>query len=247
MTEASAKNGNAACGEQSRTIKNWPTEDRPREKLFKRGSYNLEDTELLAILLRTGTRGQSAIDLARKIKKKFETFREMSTADTSQWREIKGLGPAKIAQLKAALEIGRRFREVEIRKERPRVKSAEDAVNIVKDLLKFRLRDLKKEVFWVILLDSQGRLIKDLEIIEGTVNQANPIIREVFEKALQEKAASIICVHNHPSGSPKPSNEDRRFTMDLVHAGDVLQVKVLDHIIIGDGQYFSFAEEGEIG
>ena len=235
MTEASAKDSNA--------IKNWPKEDRPREKLLKKGSRSLSNSELLAILLRVGVKGQSAIDLAREILKKFKTFRELSTADIIELKTFKGLGDAKIAHIKAALEIGRRFREDEMREDKPKIKSAKDTV----DILAPRMRDLKKEVFKVVLLNSQNRIIDIVEATEGTVNQAMPIPREIFQKAIQNYATSIICVHNHPSGQPKPSSEDRRFTMDLVHAGDVLQVKVLDHIIIGDGQYFSFAEEGEIG
>jgi DNA repair protein RadC len=220
----------------------WPRDDRPREKLLKRGSRSLTNTELLAILLRTGVRGESAVDLARRIMRKFRTFRNLSTADASQWKGFKGLGPAKIAQIKAALEIGRRFREDEINQKKPKIRTAEDVVEILAP----RMRDLKKEIFKVLLLNARNRVIDIIEITEGTVNQAAPMIREVFERSLKSYAVSIICVHNHPSGRPQPSNDDRRFTMDLSLAGKVLQVKVLDHIIIGDGEYFSFADQGEL-
>ena len=214
--------------------------DRPREKLFKFGEHNLSDSELLAILLRNGTAGQSAIDLARAILQRFKTFRNMGHTDLSHWKEFKGLGVAKLAQIKAAIEIGRRFREGKIRDSRPRIKSTRDVVKI----LMARMRDLKKEVFKVLLLNSQNRIIDTIEVEEGTVNQANPIAREIFQKALQNFTAFIICVHNHPGGNHKPSQEDKEFTQDLIQAGEVLQIKVLDHIIIGNNSYFSFADEG---
>ncbi|MDI6736759.1 MAG: DNA repair protein RadC [bacterium] len=225
-----------------KAILNWPEDERPREKLLKNGEYTLSNSELLAILLRTGVQGYSAIDLAREILQKFKTFRNLSHTDLSQWKEFKGLGQAKIAQIKAAIEIGRRFREDELKEEKVKIKSANDVVNILMP----RMRDLKKEVFKVVLLDSQNSIIDIIEIAEGTVNQAVPIIREIFQKALQYFTSSIICVHNHPSGSLIPSTEDKDFTKDLVQAGRVLQIKVLDHIIIGDNSYYSFGDGGLI-
>ena len=224
------------------SIKNWPEDEKPREKLLRNGEHTLSDTELLAILLRTGTKGESAIDLARKILRKFKTFREMSHTDIRKWEKIKGLGDAKICQIKSALEIGRRFREVEMRREKPKVKSSEDIV----DIFMPRMRDLNTELFKVLCLDSRNRIIDDIEIEEGTVNQANPIIREIFQKASREFPASIICMHNHPSGDPSPSREDKEFTKTLVKAGEILNIKVLDHIIFGDNTYFSFADKNLI-
>lgn len=219
----------------------WPKEDRPREKLLKKGEHTLSDSELLAILLRTGVKGQSAIDLARKVLEKFKTFRKMSCADLSHWKEFKGLGAAKIAQIKAAIEIGRRFGE-ETRKNKAKVKSSQDIANILMP----RMRDLPKEVFKILILNSQNNIIDIIEAVEGTVDHALPILREIFQKALQNLAASIICVHNHPSGNPQPSPEDKSFTQDLAQAGKILQITVLDHIIIGDNTYFSFADKGLI-
>jgi len=223
-------------------ISSWPEEDRPREKLFKEGEHKLSNTELLAILIRSGVKGQSAIDLARKIMQKFKTFRNLSHTDISHWKEFKGLGQAKIAQIKAAIEIGRRFREDEIKEDNIKIKSSNDVV----DILIPRMRDLKKEVFKIVLLDSQNNIIDIIEITEGTVNQAGPITREIFQKALQYFASSIICVHNHPSGNLTPSLEDKNFTKNLVQAGKFLQIKVLDHIIIGDSSYYSFGDRGLI-
>ncbi len=221
-------------------IKNWPKDERPREKLFKSGEHRLSDTELLAILLRSGTKGQSAIDLARRIIKEFKTFRNMSHTDIRRWKEFKGLGQAKIAQIKAAIEIGRRFREQEIKEKKIKITCAKDATAFLMP----RMRDLKKEVFKVLLLDGQNRLIDIAEIEEGSVTQASPVIREIISLALQNFAAAIICVHNHPSGNPNPSEEDKDFTKELVSAGKIMQLKILDHIIFGNNNYFSFTDKG---
>lgn len=224
-------------------ICHWPEDDRPREKLVKYGEHRLSNAELLAILLRTGVKGQSALDLARAILAKFQTFRKMSHTDLHAWQEFKGLGPAKMAQIKAALEIGRRFREDQSREERPRIRSAQDVV----ELLMPRLRDLKTEVFKTVLLNSQNKVIDILEESQGTVNFTTPIVREIFQKALQHFAVSLICAHNHPSGESTPSQEDRSFTRRLVEAGETMGIKVLDHLIIGDNQYYSFADQGLLG
>jgi len=222
-------------------IKSWPKDDRPREKLFKEGEHKLSNTELLAILIRSGVKGQSAIDLARKILQKFKTFRNMSHTDIRDWKEFKGLGIAKIAQIKAAIEIGRRFGEEKI-EEKPKIESSKDAV----DILMPRMRDLKKEIFKIVLLNSQNRIIDIIEIEEGTVNKATPMIREIFQRASQKFATSLICVHNHPSGKITPSREDCEFTKELSKAGKIMQVNVLDHVIIGDNEYYSFADEGDL-
>jgi DNA repair protein RadC len=223
-------------------IKNWPRSDRPREKLLRDGEHTLSDTELIAILLRTGIKGRSAIDLAREILDKFSTFRGMSHTDFADWRLIKGLGPAKIAQLKAAIEIGRRFAEEETKKTRIQIRSSKTAA----DLLMPRLRDLKKEVFKIMFLNSRNQVLDICEVSQGTVDRAHPIIREVFQESLRKFSCSIICLHNHPSGNPAPSQEDKEFTSQLAKAGAALEIKVLDHIIIGDNRYFSFADENLI-
>jgi DNA repair protein RadC len=224
-------------------IKSWPEDDRPREKLLKKGAGALSSSELLAILLRTGVKGNSAIDLARQIIDKFGTFRNMNHTDMREWKEFKGLGPAKIAQIQAALEIGRRFREVEIRGSKQKIANAKD----IFDILMPQMRDLKTEVFKVAYLNSNNRIIEISDAATGTVNQAMPIVREIIHAALQKFAAAIICVHNHPSANIAPSPEDKKFTQELSAAGKLMGIKVLDHIIIGDGNYFSFADEGIIG
>ena len=228
---------------KSKGIKSWPEDDRPREKLLKRGEGALSNSELLAILLRTGVEGNSAIDLARKIIDKFGTFRNMSHTDMREWKEFKGLGPAKIAQIKAALEIGRRFREDEVLSVKQKIASAHEVVNIIMP----QMRDLKIEVFKVVYLNSNNGIIDISNAATGTVNQAMPIVREIIHEALQKFAAAIICVHNHPSANISPSSEDKKFTQELAAAGKLMGIKVLDHIIVGDDTYYSFADQGLMG
>jgi len=220
-------------------IKNWPEDERPREKLLKFGEHTLTNAELLAILLRSGVKGNSALDLGRKLIAKFNTFRNLSHTDISQWKEIKGLGEAKICQIKAALEIGKRFM-AEVKKPKGKVKSSKE----VADLFMPRMRDLKKEVFKIILLDGRNNITDIVEIDEGTVTQTSPYVREIISKALQNFSPAIACVHNHPSGDPRPSQNDKIFTRELVKAGRLMQIKILDHVIIGDNRYFSFADKG---
>lgn len=224
------------------SIREWSPDDRPREKLFAQGEESLSTAELLAILLRTGCRGTNAIELSRQIIDRFGSLRNMSHTDARGWKSFKGLGKAKVAQIKAALELGRRFREEEWREERPQIKSAKDTI----DLLMPRMRDLKKEVFKVIFLNSQNRVIAVEDLAQGTVNHASPIIREIFHRALEHFAAAVICAHNHPSGNVTPSPEDRAFTHKLVTAGKNLEIAVLDHIIVGRDCWYSFLDRGEM-
>lgn len=221
-------------------IKSWPKDDRPREKLFREGEHKLSNTELLAILLRSGVKGQSAIDLSRKIISKFKTFRNMSHTDVRDWKEFKGLGQAKIAQIKAALEIGRRFREDEASAGKQKISSAKDIV----DILMPQMRDLKTEVFKIVYLDSNNRIIDIMNAATGTVNQSIPIVREIIHAGLQKFAVSIVCVHNHPSANIAPSTQDKKITKELSDAGKLMEIKLVDHIIIGDDSYFSFSDEG---
>jgi len=223
-------------------INNWQEEDRPREKLIRDGEHTLSDSELLAIILGTGTKGHSALDLARMILQRFRTFRQIGQADLRHWEQLKGLGKAKVSQVKAAIEIARRFNEEKIKEKRVKIKSSKD----VACMLMPRMQDLKKEVFKVLFLNSQNRIIDLIEIEEGSVNQARPIIREIYHQALLEFASFIVCVHNHPSGNSQPSLQDKQFTRELVSAGECLFIKCLDHIIIGNGKYFSFSDKGII-
>jgi DNA repair protein RadC len=217
------------------TIKEWEVDDRPREKLFKYGEGMLSDAELLALLLRTGVKGHSALDLARKMIRDFGSLRNMASCDVSRWKPVKGLGPAKIAQIKAAFELGRRFLEEKIQQERPQIHSAQDAA----DLLAGRMRDLKVEVFKVIYLDSQNRVIDIEDAAQGTVNQVTPIIREILHKALGHYASGLICAHNHPSGSLSASPQDKVFTRSLKEACVLMGLRLIDHIVISPQGYCS--------
>ena len=222
-------------------IKKWPKDERPREKLFKYGEHTLTNAELLAILFRSGVKGSSAVDLGRQVIGYFKTFRNMSHTNISEMRSFKGLGDAKIAQLRASFEIARRFMS-EPKKASAVIKSPKDAAGLFMP----RLRDIKKEVFQVLLLNSKNNIIDIIEIEEGTVDQASPQVREIALKALQNFAAGIIAVHNHPSGDPEPSKEDLMFTKNLAVACRALEINVIDHIIIGDNRYYSFAEHKKL-
>lgn len=226
---------------QKTGISTWPEGERPREKLLKFGEHTLTDAELLGILFRSGTKGDSAVDLGRKVMMKFKTFRNMSHTYISQWREIKGLGDAKICQIKAAMEIARRFLTEE-KKPKGKVKSSKEVANLMMP----RMRDLKKEVFKILLLDGQNNImdIKGIEIAEGTVNRTNAYPSEVMAVALTNFAASVILVHNHPGGNPEPSDNDKKLTRNIVIAAKSLSIELLDHIIIGHNIYYSFADEG---
>ena len=221
-------------------IKTWPEDDRPREKLLKKGAGALSNSELLAILLRTGTQGSSAIDLARKVLKKFGTFRNMAHTDSLDWKEFKGLGSAKMAHIQAALEIGKRYREDEVTTGKQKIASAKDIVDIVMP----QIRDLKTEVFKVVYLDSNNRIIDISDTTVGTVDRVFPIVREIIHAALQKFAKSIVCAHNHPSANITPSTQDKTFTKELCDAGKLMEIKVLDHVIIAGDKYYSFADEG---
>lgn len=223
------------------SIKKWPKNERPREKLFKYGEHALTNAELLAILFRTGVKGMSAVDLGRQVVENFKTFRNMSHADISKMRNFKGLGDAKIAQLRASFEIARRFMS-EPKEPSKTIKSPKDAVKLFMP----RLRDIKKEIFQILLLNSKNNIIDIVETGDGTVDQANPHIREIALKALQNFAAGIIAAHNHPSGDPEPSKEDIMFTKNLITACEALEINVMDHIIIGDNKYYSFAEHKQL-
>jgi DNA repair protein RadC len=159
-----------------------------------------------------------------------------------EWNALKGLGPAKIAQIQAALEIGRRFREDEVLSAKQKIASAQDIVDVVLP----HMRDLKTEVSKVVYLNGDSRIIDISDAATGTVNQAMPIIREIIHTALQKFATAIICVHNHPSANITPSPEDKKFTKELAAAGKLMGIKVLDHIIIGDDTFYSFANDGAL-
>jgi len=217
------------------TIKQWAVDDRPREKLFKLGEEKLSDAEILALILRTGTKGETALDLARQIINIFGSLRQISSCKTQEWKLIKGLGDAKIAQIRASFELGRRVLEDKVQQELPKIQSARDVAN----LLSPRMRDLKIEVFRVVYLNGQNGVIAIEDIAQGTVNHVTPIIREILHKALTHYASAIICAHNHPSGNLLPSKEDQVFTNAIKSACVLMGIKFVDHIIISPHGYRS--------
>ena len=223
------------------SIRNWPEDDRPREKLLKHGEHVLSNAELLAILIRTGTTGKSAIDLGRELLNKFKSLRAMSGVDISEFKEIAGLKEAKIAQLKAAIELGRRMMSEE-KAFHGVVKSSADVVDFLMPLM----RDLTKELFKILLLDKGNRVSEVIDVDLGTVDRVNPSVRDILITALKYQAPSMIVAHNHPSGNIKPSEADKRLTKDLVKAALAMELRIFDHVIIGENSYFSFADEGLI-
>ena len=223
-------------------IKDWPEDERPREKLLKRGAAALSDAELLALVLRTGdaAAGKSAIDLGRELLERFDgNLRELAQAELNELQQIKGLGLAKAASIKAAFTLGSRFQARRLETLERFTSPAQ-----VFDFLHHELRDNRKELFLILLLDGKNRITRKVQVSEGSLNQSIVHPREVFAPAVRESAAAMIFIHNHPSGDPAPSREDREITRRLKEAGEILGIKVLDHIIIGDGSYFSFVESG---
>jgi DNA repair protein RadC len=223
------------------SIRNWPEDDRPREKLLKHGEHVLSNAELLAILIRTGTTGKSAIDLGRELLNKFKSLRTMSGVDVSEFKEIMGLKDAKIAQIKAAIELGRRMMSEE-KAFHGMVKSSSDVVDFLMPLM----RDLKKELFKTMLLDKGNRIFEVIDIDTGTIDRVNPSVREILMVALKYQSPAMILAHNHPSGNIAPSEADKRLTHDLVKAASAMELRIFDHVIIGENSYFSFADEGLI-
>jgi len=224
-----------------KSIKDWPEDERPRERLMRYGAHHLSEAQLLAIILRTGGGEKSAIDLAIELMDLFGDLKKIETASLGEFTVLKGMGKAKVAQLKAAFELGRRLMK-EPCVQGPVFSSGQD----VYTYYHHRFKNLKKEIFRCAMLDAKNRVLKDCKISEGTLTNSLIHPREAFRDAIKESAASVIFVHNHPSGDPSPSREDILITERLVNAGDIIGIKVLDHVIIGDEKYTSMMERGYI-
>ncbi len=241
-------------------IKDLPENERPRERLHKYGPEILKDSELLAIILKSGFQGTSAIQLGEQILTALEgDLKRMADYKSKQFEKIKGVGEAKAAQIVAALELGKRL--ARFHAERDKITSPSD----VADLMMSKMRYLQKEIVCVLCLDTKGgvttkgvagdlnddltwgkKLLSETTVFEGTLNASVFHPREIFRFAIEESANSIVLVHNHPSGDPQPSQEDIRATKQLIEAGNQIGIKVLDHIVIGDGIFVSLKEEGFI-
>ena len=221
------------------SIKNWPVGERPREKLLSRGPSSLSDAELLAIFLRTGTKGIDAVSLARALLEQFGSLRQLLLADQQSFCEAPGLGPAKYVQLQASQELMRRFLDEKLMRA-----NALTNPELTRMFLQSRLRDQSREVFALLLLDNQHRVIEFNELFFGTLDAAAVYPREIVALVLKRGAAAVILVHNHPSGVAEPSHADRLITERIQAALGLLDIRVLDHLVVGDGETVSFAERG---
>lgn len=220
-------------------IKDWSHEDRPREKLEQRGPAALTDAELLAILIGSGTQRITALDLAKTLLNEYENIAELAKCNFQELRQFKGIGKVKAIKLVASFEMLRRMQAHRPAK-KTKIKTPEDVAEKFIPVL----RDLKKEIFRVVLLDSANQIIRDVTISEGTLNASLVHPREVFKAAIDERAASVILLHNHPSGNPEPSAEDISITEQLRQAGKIMGIPVRDHIIVAGAQFTSLAQLG---
>lgn len=220
-------------------IKDWPEQQRPREKLLRLGAEALTDSELLAIFLRIGVKGKSAVDLADDMLAEFGSLQALFNADQKRFCQVNGLGEAKYAQLQSVLEMARRhFFETLKRGE------ALTSPEATRQYLCDRIKHFPYEMFVCLFLDNQHRIIELEEMFRGTIDSASVYPREVLKRALHHNAAAVIFAHNHPSGINEPSQSDREITTKLQHGLALVDIRVLDHFIIADGEPFSFAEHG---
>ncbi len=220
-------------------INQWPSAERPRERLLVQGAAALSDAELLAIFLRTGVVGCSAVELARQLLQQFGGLSPLLAANKQEFCAIRGLGEAKFVQLQATMELARRHLASELRRE-----SCMNSPQAVRDYLRSHLQGLEEERFLLLLLDSQHRVITLEALARGTIDAAAVYPREVVKVALSANAAAVILAHNHPSGVAEPSQADRHITGRIQQALALVDIPVLDHLVVGSGQSCSFAERG---
>lgn len=220
-------------------ITDWPEGERPREKLLHKGPASLSDAELLAIFLRTGVTGKSAVDLARELRGRYDSLSRLFAAELDDFCAVSGIGPAKYVQLQAVWELARRALA-----EQAHEKEVLGSPQAVRDYLRLSLGSLPYEVFAIVLLDAQNRLLAMDELFRGTLTQTSVYPREVVKLALRHNAASIILAHNHPSGVAEPSQADRQLTQHLREALALVDVRVLDHFVVTASRVCSFAESG---
>lgn len=221
------------------TLKQLPEKERPRERLLYRGENTLSDAELLAIVLGSGTRSESALQLAQRILKKAGDLQTLSEMSISELREFNGIGLAKAAQLKASLELARRHTDA-IQREKPQFSNSKK----VFEHFGPAFRGKRHEEFWVLVLDAKNRLLADANVSKGTLMASIVHPREVFQIAIRNAGAGIIILHNHPSGDPDPSSDDKKVTQQIAEAGKLLAIPLLDHVILGLNCYFSFKDNG---
>lgn len=221
------------------SIKSWPAGERPREKLLAKGAGSLSDAELLAIFLRHGVQGRSAVDLGRELLCTFGSIRGVMSADMSSFCDVRGMGKSRYALLQAVLELARRQLYENLQRE-----STLTSANLTRDYVRARLRHLSREVFLCLFLDSQHRVIAEEELFQGTLDGSMVHPREVVRRCLHHNAGAIIFVHNHPSGVAEPSQADISITRRLKQALELVGVRALDHLVVGDSEVVSLAERG---
>lgn len=219
------------------TVKEMPTDERPRERLARMGAQALSTAELLAIILRTGVGGENVLAMAGRILAQFNGLAGLARADFSELAAVHGLGPAKSAQVMAALELGRRLM-AEAPEERWQIRSPGDAARVLMPALSY----LEQEQFAVLYLDTRNRVVAQEMLYKGSLNTSLVRIAEVFRGAVRRNCAALIVAHNHPSGDPNPSPEDVALTRRLIEAGKLLDIEVLDHLVIGQNRYISLRE-----
>ncbi len=223
------------------TIKDWPEYERPRERLMNHGVKYLTDAELLAIILVKGFSGKTSVELARNLLARFGSLRKLMNASYSEIKQIEGIGQAKYSQIKAALETGVRLSREKMFPGK-KIHKAQDVV----DYYYTEIRDQKKELFHIILLDIRYQIIRDVLISMGSLTETTVHPREVLKEVVKESAAAVIFLHNHPSGDPQPSQQDIELTNRLCESCQMMGVKVLDHIITGEDRFYSFAQMGKL-
>lgn len=219
-------------------VRDYPLEERPRERMVNEGAEKLSNSELLAILLRTGTKNESVFQLASRIINEIGSLRRLTEVSVNELTQIKGVGLAKAVQIKAGVELGRRVARK--RQQIVAIRSPQDAVDYLMEILRLD----QQETFYCLYLNTKNHIIFEKAVFVGSLNTSIVHPREVFKEAVKWSAASIIVSHNHPSGDPTPSREDIEVTKRLKQAGDILGIECLDHLIIGDGQYISLKEKG---
>ena len=225
---------------EQKSIKNWAEDDRPREKLLLKGRNSLSDSELLAIIMGSGSRDESAVELAKRILSSVENnWNNLSTLSVKDLCKFKGIGEAKAISIITALEIGRR-RAAQGLVEKPKITTSNDAFV----LLQSWIGDSQVEEFWVLYLNQRNSVIRKEQISKGGISQTSVDIRVILKIGLEEMATGIILAHNHPSGNLKPSDSDKQITQKIKEAGSIMDIEVLDHLIVTQKAYFSFADEG---
>jgi len=235
------KNKESETVKNNYTIKDWPEYERPRERLMHHGAEYLTEAELLAIILVNGYSGKTSVELARNLLAEFGGLRKLMNISYSEIKDIRGIGRAKYSQIKAALELATRLTQEKMLPGE-RIQKAQDVV----DYYYAEMRDKKKELFHILLLDIRYQILRDVLISMGSLTETTVHPREVLKEIIKESAAAVIFLHNHPSGNPNPSHQDIELTDRLCESCQMIGVKVLDHIIIGEDNFYSFAQMGQI-